>query len=285
MKVTLFAPITLPAALLLALPTPALANRLEHLVCAADISCTGLATNADEARLVLGIESRAAAEKAFVEASRSWPDSAWRCAASGDCPAHLSQNDAQLLIGLPEDAYARAQLSRRRAGIGTEDGGQQPERKPRPPGNRNPQRPGIVVETPRPGPREIILQPQPGRGDIQPQDGQWRFANGTTSTRGNCLAGMSHIAARIVPSPPQQGQVSFQRPFNPAQIIPAPEVQWRRTGVNAWYGVLRKTQGQPLEGGWRMRVVSPTRIEGESVITVKVPSQCTLSTPFHMQRQ
>jgi len=36
---------------------------------------------------------------------------------------------------------------------------------------------------------------------------------------------------------------------------------------------------------WDVRVRSSTRMEGESVVRVSVPSACTISTPFAFVRQ
>ena len=36
---------------------------------------------------------------------------------------------------------------------------------------------------------------------------------------------------------------------------------------------------------WDVRVTSPARMEGDSIVRVSVPSACTLSTPFTFVRQ
>ena len=45
------------------------------------------------------------------------------------------------------------------------------------------------------------------------------------------------------------------------------------------------TGGSAMRMEWEVRVTSPTRMEGDSIVRVTVPSACTLSTPFTFVRQ
>ena len=58
------------------------AQPLDQLACAAGVHCSG-ALPPDEVRVVLGFDSQHEAERAFIDASRDFPDDLWRCAATG----------------------------------------------------------------------------------------------------------------------------------------------------------------------------------------------------------
>jgi len=279
------------------------AQTLDQLACAAGVFCSG-ALAPDEARIALGMDSQTTAERAFIDASRDFPDEAWRCAASGQCSGSLTQNEARVAIPLPEKGFAAAEALRRR-GPGAVDPSPDPalNRRPNTPSkpavtanvaealgakgpsaNRRPQ--GIEVEVNQPGPTEIDLQkpqPTPG-GEIQPQDGTWRFVQGSPRLSGQCLPGLADALIRQI-SAPQTGPVTFQRPFNASQIIRSPQVTWQRMAANQWRGTLAASKGQVMEGGWTVRVTSPVRMEGESTVRVSIPSVCTISTPFTFARQ
>lgn len=54
---------------------------------------------------------------------------------------------------------------------------------------------------------------------------------------------------------------------------------------NHWRGTLTAGQGKPMGMHWDVRVHSASRMDGESVARVNVPSACTISTPFAFVRQ
>lgn len=280
------------AALCSAVPVAADAQSLNDLACAAGVHCHGTPLTSEEVRLVLGMDSQYEAEKAFINASRDFPDSVWRCAAAGECSGSLTQSEARVLIPLPDEALALAEVRRRRqaqpepepAILPADTPAARPHAKPaaKPSG-------GIDVEVNQPGPREIDLRKPSsaggsGAGDIQPQDGVWHFAFGRTGTSGQCLPGIAAGVAGQMPAP-KSGAVTFQRPFNAGQIIPNPQVKWTRIGPNHWRGTLAASQGTPLQMSWDIRVTSTTRMAGETTVRVSVPSLCTISTPFTFHRQ
>ena len=275
------------------------AQTLDQLACAAGVFCSG-ALAPDEARIALGMDSQTTAERAFIDASRDFPDEAWRCAASGQCTGSLTQSEARIAIPLPENGFAAAEALRRK-GVPTPDPA--PNRPPNtaskpvvaanvaeapgakgPSANRRQQ--GIEIEVNQPGPTEIDL-PKPQTtlgGDIQPLDGTWRFAQGSPRLSGQCLPGLADALIQQM-SAPHSGPVAFQRPFNASQIIRSPQVTWQRVAANHWRGTLAASKGQVMEGGWTVRVTSPVRMEGESTVRVSIPSVCTISTPFTFARQ
>jgi hypothetical protein len=261
---------------------------IASLACAAAVHCNGTVTP-EEARLVLDLESQAAAEQAFIEASRDWPDHVWRCAATGDRCGSLTQNEARVLIPLADDAFAAAEVVRgrrpadaqpsRRDVADTPKGSDSPSRPPS--GNKTP---AIEVEIAKPGPSEVNLERAAPSGNFQPLDGTWHFAAGTAQTRGKCLAGISDAVARTAVAP-RSGAATFQRPFHPSQVLASPQVKWQRLGPNHWRGVLAASQGKALQGSWTLRLASPTRMEGDSTVQVSVPSACTIRTPFTFARK
>ena len=261
------------------------AQPLDQLACAAGVHCSG-ALPPDEVRVVLGIDSQYQAERAFIDASRDFPDDLWRCAATGSGCTNMTQNEARVMIPLPEEAFAPAEVVRGRQPPAAPAMAQAPVAKPAatPPAKS---RGGIEVEVSKPGPTEIDLRPPvpaPG-GEIQPQDGHWTFTHGSRPrASGHCLPGVAEAVSKQMPAP-QSGPVTFARPFNASQIIRSPQVAWKRIAPNHWRGTLTGAGGSAMRMEWDVRVTSPTRMEGDSIVRVTVPSACTLSTPFTFVRQ
>ena len=268
-----------------ALCASASAQSLDQLACAAGVHCSG-AVPPEDARLVLGIDSQHEAERAFIDASRDFPDDLWRCAATGSGCTNMTQNEARVMIPLPEEAFAPAEVVRGRQPPAAPAMAQAPVAKPAatPPTKS---RGGIEVEVSKPGPTEIDLRPPvpaPG-GEIQPQDGHWTFTHGSRPrASGHCLPGVAEAVSKQMPAP-QSGPVTFARPFNASQIIRSPQVAWKRIAPNHWRGTLTGAGGSAMRMEWDVRVTSPARMEGDSIVRVSVPSACTLSTPFTFVRQ
>lgn len=261
------------------------AQPLDQLACAAGVHCSG-ALPPDEVRVVLGFDSQHEAERAFIDASRDFPDDLWRCAATGSGCTSMTQNEARVMIPLPEEAFAPAEVVRGRQPPAAPAMAQAPVAKPAatPPAKS---RGGIEVEVSKPGPTEIDLRPPvpaPG-GEIQPQDGHWTFTHGSRPrASGHCLPGVAEAVSKQMPAP-QSGPVTFARPFNASQILRSPQVAWKRMAPNHWRGTLTGAGGSAMRMEWDVRVTSPTRMEGDSIVRVTVPSACTLSTPFTFVRQ
>ena len=268
-----------------ALCASASAQSLDQLACAAGVHCSG-ALPPDEVRVVLGFDSQHEAERAFIDASRDFPDDLWRCAATGSGCTNMTQNEARVMIPLPEEAFAPAEVVRGRQPPAPPAMAQAPVAKPAatPPAKS---RGGIEVEVSKPGPTEIDLRPPvpaPG-GEIQPQDGHWTFTHGSRPrASGHCLPGVAEAVSKQMPAP-QSGPVTFARPFNASQILRSPQVAWKRIAPNHWRGTLTGAGGSAMRMEWDVRVTSPTRMEGDSIVRVTVPSACTLSTPFTFVRQ
>ena len=261
------------------------AQPLDQLACAAGVHCSG-ALPPDEVRVVLGFDSQHEAERAFIDASRDFPDDLWRCAATGSGCTNMTQNEARVMIPLPEEAFAPAEVVRGRQPPAAPAMAQAPVAKPAatPPAKS---RGGIEVEVSKPGPTEIDLRPPvpaPG-GEIQPQDGHWTFTHGSRPrASGHCLPGVAEAVSKQMPAP-QSGPVTFARPFNASQILRSPQVAWKRMAPNHWRGTLTGAGGSAMRMEWDVRVTSPARMEGDSIVRVTVPSACTLSTPFTFVRQ
>lgn len=267
-------------------PLGASAAPLPELACAAEVHCAGTAS-AIGARARLGMD-RNQAERAFVDASRDWPDTVWACAAAATQCGHLSHDEARILIGLHDDAYGSAQRLRGALTTAPSSAVQAPlvVTPTNPSGNGRGQRPtGIDVEVPRPGASEIVLQPpSPPGTDIQPRDGQWVFRfEGRPRASGGCLAGVAEAVAGQMPAP-QSGQVVFARPFSGGQLIASPQVQWSRVAANHWKARL-KSASAAMSMEYDLRVLSPERMEGASIVRVTVPQACTIQSPFAFTRQ
>ena len=185
-----------------ALCASASAQSLDQLACAAGVHCSG-AVPPEDARVVLGFDSQHEAERAFIDASRDFPDDLWRCAATGSGCTNMTQNEARVMIPLPEEAFAPAEVVRGRQPPAPPAMAQAPGAKPAATPPAKP-RGGIEVEVNKPGPTEIDLRPPapaPG-GEIQPQDGHWTFTHGSRPrASGQCLPGVAEAVSKQMPAP------------------------------------------------------------------------------------
>jgi hypothetical protein len=282
----------LPAVLACGLwvPFAVMADSLNQLACAAGVHCVSGITSED-AQVVLGLTPEQA-QSQFIDASQDWDATVWRCAAGGRTCGHLSQMDAQILIGLPEAAYGPAeQLRERGPATPTNPASsiKSPAQTPRPPGTAG--KLGVAVESlPTPGPggyREVPLTESGTAsvaGDIQPQDGVWTLSPGTPRAVG-CMAGIAQSVARGMPAP-QSGPVTFEKPFNARQLIKSDKITWKRLGSNH-YSAQLVAPSTAMAMGYDVRVASSTQMQWQSVVTVRIPGQpvCTITTPLSYLRQ
>ena len=263
---------------------PAAAQSLNELACAAAVFCSSKITPED-ARVVLNLTD-AQAQAAFINASKDWPDHAWRCAAGGRTCGALSQNDAQILIGLPEQAYGPAEQLRANGPVAEKADVAKP-RKPTAAAAPSANPPIVVENMPQPGPgnfREVPINPGVSVGEIQPLDGQWTMVFGKTQSAG-CMPGIAENVGKGLPGA-QSGQKVFDKPFQASSLIKNPSVKWRRVAANHHEAQLLAGAGA-MSMGYEWRVLSPTQMQGKSLVTVRIPGQpvCTVTTPFTYQRQ
>lgn len=114
---------------------------------------------------------------------------------------------------------------------------------------------------------------------IQPVDGQWNVAYGT-STGNNCY-GIGNIGAYIRKyrgaGSAGNGDITFQYPFNPSQLFPSSDMRWVKTGYNTYKGLLdlgsNKISGIKLH--YKVTIVSPKKIETFYTVEIKVPTKET----------
>lgn len=260
------------------------ATPLDQLACAAAVSCTNRVTPTD-AQVILGL-TEAQAHNAFIDASQDWPDHVWRCAAGGRTCGNLSQREAQVLIGLPEEAYGPAEQLRAQ-GPQTEPTEPTPARKTVPPAAPRGKPPIVVESLPKPGPgtlREVPIGNGVSEDEIQPLDGQWTMVFGTTRTVG-CMAGIAENVGKGMPGP-QSGPKVFEKPFQASSLIKNPSVKWRRIAANH-HEALITPGGGAMAMRYDLRVLNPSQMQGNSLVTVRIPGQpvCTVSTPFSYRRQ
>lgn len=273
------------AALLLVSATSALAAPpLDQLACAAAVHCPTKVTPTD-AQVVLGL-SETQAHNAFLDASQDWPDHVWRCAAGGGTCGKLSQLDAQVLIGLAEEAYGPAEQLRAR-GPQTEPAESTPARKQSPAAAPRANPPIVVESLPKPGAgtlREVPIGNGVSSDEIQPLDGQWTMVFGATKTVG-CMAGIAENVGKGMPKP-QNGPKVFEKPFQASSLIKNPSVKWRRIAANHHEAQII-AGGSAMAMSYDLRVLNPSQMQGNSLVTVRIPGQpvCTVSTPFSYRRQ
>ena len=262
----------------------ATAQSLSDLACAAAVYCSAKITSED-ARVILNLTD-AQAQAAFIRASQDWPDHAWRCAAGGRTCGALTQNDVQILIGLPEQAYGPAEQLRANGPMAEKtDAAKTKKPVPSAPSNKTP--PILVENLPRPGAgtlREVPINPQASTADIQPLDGQWTMVFGKTQSNG-CMAGIAANVGKGLPGA-QSGPKVFDKPFQASNLIKSPSIQWRRVAPNRFEAQLL-AGGGAMSMGYDWHVLSPTQMQGQSLVTVRIPGQpvCTVATPFTYQRQ
>lgn len=267
------------------LSVPAIAQSLNELACAAAVFCAPKIT-AEDAQVVFNL-TEAQAQTAFIEASKDWPDHAWRCAAGGRTCGALSQTDAQILIGLPEQAYGPAEQLRANGPVAEKTQETVQPKKPTAPAAPSRPPPIVVEKLPPPGPgsfREVPIPQGTSLGEIQPLDGQWTMVFGTTQTAG-CLPGIAENVGKGLPGA-QSGPKVFDKPFQASSLMKNPSIKWRRVAPNHHQAQLTPSSSA-MAMGYDWQVLSATQMQGKSLVTVRIPGQpvCTVTTPFTYQRQ
>lgn len=114
---------------------------------------------------------------------------------------------------------------------------------------------------------------------IQPADGQWNVAYGSSS--GNDCYGIGNIGAFMRKQrgtgSAGNGEISFQHPFNPSQLFPSNNMRWVKTGYNTYKGLLdlgsNKMGGMKLH--YNLTIVSSKKIETFYTVEIKIPTKET----------
>lgn len=116
---------------------------------------------------------------------------------------------------------------------------------------------------------------------IQPADGTWKAEYGSPS--GNECYGIGNVRTYmhkfIQRGTTGTGNITFGKPFTPAQLFPSAEMKWRQTGYSRYAGVIdfgsNELAGFKLH--YTIHVVSRKKIEAVYTMTMKIPTkgQCT----------
>lgn len=112
---------------------------------------------------------------------------------------------------------------------------------------------------------------------IQPADGQWNVAYGTST--GNDCYGIGNMGAFIrkhhSAGSAGNGDITFKYPFNPSQLFPSSHMRWVKTGYNTYKGLLdlgsNKISGIKLH--YNVTIVSAKMIETFYTVAIKVPTK------------
>lgn len=114
---------------------------------------------------------------------------------------------------------------------------------------------------------------------IQPADGTWKAEYGTAT--GNECYGIGDVGAYmgkfIRRGLTGSGNITFRKPFSPAQLFPASQMKWRQTGYGRYAGVIdfgsNELAGFKLH--YNIRVVSRKKIITHYTMTLKIPTKGT----------
>lgn len=120
---------------------------------------------------------------------------------------------------------------------------------------------------------------------IQPTDGTWKVEYGTAT--GNECYGIgnvgTYIGRFIQKGLSGSGNITFRKPFSPAQLFPTTQMKWRQTSYGRYAGVIdfgsNELAGFKLH--YTIHVVSRKKIETVYTMTMKIPTkgQCTGTIP------
>jgi|GEM_PF-1954809 len=121
---------------------------------------------------------------------------------------------------------------------------------------------------------------------IQPADGTWKAEYGTAT--GNECYGIGNVGTYmgrfIQKGLSGSGNITFRKPFSPAQLFPATQMKWRQTGYGRYAGVI--DFGSNELAGFKLyytiHVVSRKKIVTNYTMTMKIPTkgQCNGSVPI-----
>lgn len=112
---------------------------------------------------------------------------------------------------------------------------------------------------------------------LQPIDGVWSASYGASS--GNDCYGIGNIGSfirnKITPGTAGNGTISFQYPFNPAQLFPSNEMRWIKTGYNTYKGLLdfNNSKSAGMKMYYNITIVNRKKIETFYTIEIKVPTK------------
>lgn len=114
-------------------------------------------------------------------------------------------------------------------------------------------------------------------GAIQPRDGLWK-----AELSGHTMDGCSGMMASAIKSAmanmtakQETHRLDFDTPFHPGPLMQgAEDMQWQRTGVNTWHGVMAQNKGSgesmSITVTLDVEVLSPTHIEEVEVFDMKM---------------
>lgn len=120
---------------------------------------------------------------------------------------------------------------------------------------------------------------------IQPTDGLWKVTYGAST--GNDCYGIGNIGTfyrgKISPGMAGNGNIQFQKPFNPSQLFPSNDMRWVKTGFSTYKGSLDFGNGasSPMKMFYNIKIVSTTKIETYYTVEIKVPTKpkCVAQIP------
>ncbi len=109
---------------------------------------------------------------------------------------------------------------------------------------------------------------------IQPMDGQWRVAVGTTSGTA-CFVDINSIISKSLSGTSQGGMVNFPKPFDVTFLMNNPNVKWRMINPSKYQAVLDFNGGpsSAMKLVFDVEIENEKKIRGLFTLTIKVPTK------------
>lgn len=109
---------------------------------------------------------------------------------------------------------------------------------------------------------------------IQPLDGQWKVAIGSTSGSA-CFVDINAMISRSLSGTSEGGVVNFPKPFNVTFLMNNPSVKWRMINPSQYQAVLDFAAGptSPMKLVYDITIINEEKITGLFTFTIKVPTK------------
>lgn len=109
---------------------------------------------------------------------------------------------------------------------------------------------------------------------LQPMDGKWQATYGNV-TGTSCYVDIVSIFKRSLSGNAGKGNITFQKPFTPAQLFPSADMKWRQVSFSKYIGIINFGAGasSPMSMQYTIHIVNERKIESVYDVTIRIPTK------------
>lgn len=117
---------------------------------------------------------------------------------------------------------------------------------------------------------------------LQPMDGKWRADYGNV-TGSSCFVDVASIFKKSLKGLAGAGNITFKKPFTPAQLFPSGHMKWRQVGFSKYVGIIDFGGGASsfMKMKYTINITNEKTIESVYDVSIQVPTKgtCTNRIP------